>query len=60
MDKKEFNARPVFTRWQMICPVCEKTFYIDSEPEATKESILSLEDLECGLHPHEDNVLELV
>lgn len=59
MEKKDFQARPVFTRWQLICPKCKKTFYIDVEPEVTEGDILSLEDLKCGLHPHEDSVLQL-
>ena len=51
---------PVFTRWQVCCSKCGTIFYIDAEPGTTKERIISLEDLDCELHPMEDHVLDLI
>lgn len=56
----DVKSCPVFTRWQVQCNKCRIIFYVDAEPEATEERILNLEDMQCGLHPSEDNVLELV
>jgi hypothetical protein len=54
------EACPVFTRWQVHCTKCGITFYVDSEPDAKEEDIMSLDELRCGEHPEEDHVLELV
>jgi hypothetical protein len=60
MPEYDIEARPVFTRWQVQCRQCGIYFYVDTEPEATKEDFTNLEDMKCGEHPREDNVLELV
>ena len=57
----DIRAWPVFTRWQIRCSKCGALFYIDSEPECTKEQILGLEleDMGCEYHPTEGAVIEL-
>ena len=60
MVQRDYEVCPVFTRWQVVCPVCGKTFYIDDEPEATKEHInIILDDMTCDEHPIEQQTLQL-
>ena len=59
MKNMNIEANPVFMRWQVNCLQCGITFYIDTEPETTKEDILELEFLKCESHPLEDKVLAL-
>ncbi len=60
MLKTDIEACPVFTRWQVRCKTCGVYFYVDTEPDATKEDFINLEELKCGEHPIEDHCLELV
>ena len=59
MSEKDVEASPVFLRWQVRCSKCGTVFYVDTEPNALEDDILELADMECGLHPSEDSVLEL-
>ena len=60
MLKTDIEASPVFTRWQVQCSKCGIIFYVDTEPDATKEDFIYLEELKCGEHSMEDHCLELV
>lgn len=60
MLDSEVKACAVFTRWQIRCPKCGITFYVDSEPASTREDIVTLDDMKCEYHPKEDSVLMLV
>jgi len=60
MLDQDITACPVFTRWQVQCPKCGITFYIDSEPESVKNEILKLKEIKCEYHPKEDSVVMLV
>jgi len=51
---------PVFVRWQIRCAKCGLTFYVDSEPESTKEDILELDQMKCEYHPNEQALVMLV
>ena len=44
----DIEACPVFVRWQIRCPKCGITFYVDSEPESAKEDILNLNDMKLS------------
>ena len=59
MLEVDIKACPVFTRWQVQCNQCGVIFYVDAEPEATKENLISLENIQCEWHPREQQVLEL-
>ena len=55
-----FQICPAFIRWQVVCTKCDKTFYVDAEPETTKEDIaIILDDIDCEEHPMEQHSLEL-
>jgi hypothetical protein len=56
---RRIEACPVFMRWQVNCLQCGITFYVDTEPETTKEDILKLEFLKCESHPLGNKVLTL-
>lgn len=55
----DVEARPVFARWQVHCKTCGVYFYVDAEPDTSKEDLINLEELKCGEHPMEDQVLEM-
>ena len=60
MLDQDIEACPVFVRWQVRCSKCGIKFYVDSEPESTKEDILSFDDMKCEYHHTEDYILMLV
>ncbi|MFH0914147.1 MAG: hypothetical protein V1849_02510 [Chloroflexota bacterium] len=60
MVTNDFEASPVFTRWLVQCPKYGEMVYVDAEPDCTKEEVLALHDLECGLYPNEVHAFELV
>jgi len=53
----DMQVCPVFVRWQIYCPKCRITFYVDSEPESAEEDIMKLDEMNCGYHPKEDSVV---
>lgn len=59
MAEVVLEITPVFTRWQVSCRKCGTIFYVDTETDTISGEILKLEDLQCGLHPNEDPVIEL-
>lgn len=56
----DIRVCPVFVRWQIHCPICGITFYVDSGLESAEEDIRRLDDMKCEYHPNEDAVIELV
>jgi phage terminase large subunit GpA-like protein len=54
------RACPVFVRWQIYCPRCQHTFYLDAELGTAEEEIKELPQMQCGFHPEEGAVTELV